>query len=135
MKSKAKNRIFSIIALVLMIMSSGLFVVRSYAQNEGNVPVINKIVDVRSNSIVLPIKSDIFKDSDAVALITIKRPGSAAASTREVNVHFNENGIANVNISGLNSGTRYELKVSLKGSENADFSPESNTEEVMMLTQ
>ena len=125
---KNKKKLFSTLIFVSLALLAIVFFAQK-TQAQSSVPQLETITDVRVHLIVLPIKSEIFQDKSVVAMVTIESTSAKEVIYRELDVRFNENGESNVNIAGLDAGTKYKFKVSLREQNSKEFSADSNPQE------
>lgn len=133
MNKKSGNKTFFAVMALMLLFFASFFWKAFAAETSVSAPELKKITEIKKDMVVLPITADVFKGSDAVAMVSIKKSEGKSSSSREMKVHFNENGLANVNIGSLEGATKYEFKVSIKGENDANFSTDSNSEEATTL--
>lgn len=95
-------------------LAAGIVLCTKAAEADHDAVNLYKITDIGETSVVLPIRYGDFRGEKAVAKITIKNDDMDTVKFKEMNIVLDEDGRANITVSGLNSETDYRFKVTVR---------------------
>lgn len=112
--------------LAITVFFSGVPFFAASAANDLGTPVINKISDVTSTTVLLPIHFKDLKKKDVVASIRILNKSNDKLMTQKQKVTLSRTGRAQIKVINLAPDTRYSFKVKIRRETSRSYSNSSD---------